>query len=186
MTGNKSIRAILLLLVINIGYSQQVDLLQSGVENWNKWRKENTTVIPNLDSSRLAGAYLEGVNLQKASLRGAHLDSADLRGANLAGANLSCLSSSSPDPAKAMPHKYEVKRGVVIIYYDSSYRPLQPTHLIGAYLESANLAGADLMQADLRGADLRGANLARADLRGADLCGANLLDANLLGAKILN
>ena len=59
MIGCKSIITVLSLLAIPIGCSQQVHLLKSGVESWNKWREKNTTVIPDLERAHLHGARLD-------------------------------------------------------------------------------------------------------------------------------
>ena len=60
-----------------------IDILKSGVRNWNKWREENTTVTPDLK-----GAILEGANLRGADLAGACLIDANLAGVieNITGA----------------------------------------------------------------------------------------------------
>ena len=153
MIGFKSVIAVLLLLAMDIGYSQtignfpQIDVLKSGVENWNRWRGANTSVKPRLDSANLRRANLRRVNLRGADLRGARLekarlDCADLRGANLEGA-----------------------------YLDS------------ANLREANLAGADLAGARLKGANLWNANLENANFEGAYLKGADLQEANIDGAN---
>jgi hypothetical protein len=87
MVGFKSVFVVLLLLAMNIGCTRQVDMLKSGVQNWNKWRKEKG-VKPNLAGAHLEKSFLEGADLHEACLVGAHLDSAYLVGANLRGADL--------------------------------------------------------------------------------------------------
>jgi uncharacterized protein YjbI with pentapeptide repeats len=100
-----------------------IDILKSGVGNWNKWREENKSTKPALEFVYLEKAHLEKANLvdaylQGAELWGADLGGADLRGANLRGANL------------AGAH-------------------LGGANLEGAHLEGANLGGARLEGADL-------------------------------------
>jgi hypothetical protein len=68
--------------------------LQESVEAWNKFRRDNPHIRPNLreaDLSRadLRGSDLTGAHLGDANLFSADLNGADLRGANLIGANLS-------------------------------------------------------------------------------------------------
>ena len=58
---------------------EHLKILEQGVEGWNKWRKENPDVRPDLIEANLEGANLSG----------AHLRVANLEGANLSGANLS-------------------------------------------------------------------------------------------------
>ncbi len=61
----------------------RVDILNQGVEVWNRWRKENPETPPDLSHALLFGA-----NLSKADFRMAKLGGAKLRGANLSRANL--------------------------------------------------------------------------------------------------
>ncbi len=68
--------------------------LEEGVESWNAWRNEFSTIIPDLSGADFAGRNLEGVNfsatyLADINLQGAQLHKANLVGAELAGANLS-------------------------------------------------------------------------------------------------
>lgn len=79
-------------------------ILDEGVEVWNKWRKENPDITPNLfkaalrienlvdvnlKGATLRGAYLAGKNLSRADLSNSDLTHAVLWGANLTEANLS-------------------------------------------------------------------------------------------------
>ncbi len=52
---------------------KHVALLESGVENWNKWREENPDEKPDLEGADLGGANLKDVNLEDANLDGAKL-----------------------------------------------------------------------------------------------------------------
>ena len=72
---------------------EHLKILEQGVEGWNKWRKENPDVRPdlieaNLEGANLSGAHLRVANLEGANLSGANLSWADLRRANLIRANL--------------------------------------------------------------------------------------------------
>jgi len=63
--------------------SEHLAKMKEGVETWNKWRRENPNLLPNLCEANLPrGEFSEG-NLRKANLRGADLRSANLRGASL-------------------------------------------------------------------------------------------------------
>jgi uncharacterized protein YjbI with pentapeptide repeats len=55
---------------------EHLAILKRGVEQWNRWRKENPRVMPDLDEAHLS----------EADLRGAHLAESDLRRADLRGA----------------------------------------------------------------------------------------------------
>ncbi|MFM6183138.1 MAG: pentapeptide repeat-containing protein [Dolichospermum sp.] len=78
---------------------EHLALLKQGVGVWNKWRDENSGIIPNfnyidlratdLSYANLYGANLYGAELSKAILIWANLSKANLSKANLRGANLS-------------------------------------------------------------------------------------------------
>jgi uncharacterized protein YjbI with pentapeptide repeats len=67
---------------------EHYDKLMEGVVAWNKWRRENLGIKPNLLKADLKETNLQGANLKEADLRGADLKGANLQDANLEGANL--------------------------------------------------------------------------------------------------
>jgi len=142
---------------------EHVEILKQGVDVWNKWRKENQVIIPelvaaNLREANLIGADLDGADLDGADLVGAKLIEADLSGAGFREANL--------------------------IGTDLNGADLFGADLVGANLSGANLSGANLSGAKLNGAKLLLVNLQRtllskADLRGATLYVTNFSDVDL-------
>src|SRR5438270_587203 len=62
---------------------QQLDLLQQGVDAWNRWRRQHEEVRPDLSY-----AHLNRANLNGADLSFADLNDADLSGARMGGATL--------------------------------------------------------------------------------------------------
>src|ERR1044071_3589398 len=68
---------------------QHLDILKQGVEVWNKWRKENPEIRPDLGGIDLGGTGLIEANLSGATLIRAYIDGADLSGADLYEAHLS-------------------------------------------------------------------------------------------------
>jgi uncharacterized protein YjbI with pentapeptide repeats len=109
---------------------EQLEILRKGVDVWNKWRKNNPEIKPDLNEAKLRGALLVGANLRGANLVGAYLAGAylsrsDLRGATLGRSDL---------------------RGAV----------LTVANLSSAYLSEANLNEANLNEADITGAKLYG------------------------------
>jgi uncharacterized protein YjbI with pentapeptide repeats len=211
----KNVLAVLLLLAINIGCasSQQIAMLKSGVENWNKWRVENSKVIPtlrkadldsanlrradlrganlryaHLEGAHLEGALLEGAVLWDANLEGVHLDSANLLGADLRGADLERADLREANLDSADLREANLERA------DLDSANLRKTNLLvanlsrifleGAHLEGATLGGAFLWDAHLAGAHLAGVHLWQATLYGADLDNADLRDADLRGAHL--
>ena len=119
--------------------------LKEGVEAWNRWRKENPAVTPNLLGADLrceglSGADLSGVDLGMAGLGWANLSGADLSDATLCEANLreANLSEAILDRA----------------------------NLAGANLCLTNLNEASLDQTDLTGARVGSTVFANVDLSG--------------------
>lgn len=136
---------------------EQLELLEQGVEIWNKWREEHLDVDVDL-----LGANFNNADLFRANLNEAKLSKAKLFGVNLSGASLINADLS----------------GALFIEAN-----LSEANLSRACLSKADLSGADLFKADLSEADLGGADLSGADLREANLRKANLREANCGGAK---
>lgn len=147
---------------------EHVKMLDQGVAVWNKWRRENPDIQPDLRGANLIGADLGKADLSRASLNRADLSRADLRGANLIRADLSGASLREADLSGAN------LRGA----------SLRGANLSGASLFRANFLRANFFRADLSGADLRAVNLSGVDLSRADLSGANLGNADLSGADL--
>jgi uncharacterized protein YjbI with pentapeptide repeats len=68
---------------------EHFNILRQGVDVWNRWRRENPKIVPDLSGANLSRANLNRVNLSKADLGKAPLYAAKLYEANLSGANLS-------------------------------------------------------------------------------------------------
>jgi uncharacterized protein YjbI with pentapeptide repeats len=77
-----------------------IALLKKGVAAWNRWRKKNPDIRPNLsraslNKANLGKADLSRANLTKADLSGANLKKADPSEANLTEANLEGITIST-------------------------------------------------------------------------------------------
>lgn len=68
--------------------NEYLTVSQKGVEAWNKWRKRNRDLVPNLKKTDLRGANLRGANLGGVDLSRVDLSGADISEANLSEANL--------------------------------------------------------------------------------------------------
>lgn len=172
---------------------EQLAILQQGVEEWNRWRRQHSAIHPDLN-----GTDLNGANLKDIDLRGANLRSADLSGANLIRAALSGASLSSANLIRAdlrdakLTHTYLRDANLNGAYLRNAY--LNKAYLIhsylihadlrGAHFKNTDLSGADLSDASLRGADLSGADLSRTYLDRTDLSNANLSGADLSNARL--
>ena len=166
---------------------EHVDILKQGVEVWNRWRKKNLRVKPDLCHANLSGIRLYyNLNLSEADLSGAELSDAKLIMADLAGANLSRSDLCRVDLSAATLAGATLS-GAFLFGSKLTDADLTRANLSKTNLSKANLAGADLSRAILIGANLFEANLWEANLEtanftGANLCGVNLTESNLSGA----
>jgi uncharacterized protein YjbI with pentapeptide repeats len=138
---------------------EHVALLRHGVNDWNKWRRENPSVHPDLTGATLPGINLAKADLDRASLAAADLSEANLNRAHLHDANLTDTNLSGAN--------------------------LENADLFNACLKRARLIGANLCYASINETDLSEANLTRANLNGAIVSKANLADADLTEATII-
>jgi uncharacterized protein YjbI with pentapeptide repeats len=147
---------------------EHLALLRQGVEAWNKWRKTNRQIKPDLSKVNFSKADLRWANLERANLSGSNfigadlqesnLKWADLRKANFTGANLSGTNFSGANLANGN---------------------IDQVDLSGVDLSGVDLSGVDFSEEDLSGSNLSGSNLSGANLSGSNLSGANLSGANL-------
>ena len=162
---------------------EHLEILNQGMEVWNKWRDENHELTPNfsgvrLNGTRLIGVDFSGADLSRANLCGAYLVCANLRLSNLSLSNLSRADFREADLCGANISQADLNNATLY------HARLRDVNFRRADLRGADLRDAKLSRADLRGADLRHANLSGVDLSGADLRGANLSDAHLRGADL--
>ena len=135
---------------------EHIKIFKKGVETWNTWRKENSSIKPNLSNSNLSDAYLVDANLSHTNMRNADLREAKLVRAYLDGADL---------------------RGA-----DLRYADLRFAEVVSADLGCVNLSNARLERANLHGTGVSGACLHEAIAEGTifadiDLSGVIALDA---------
>jgi hypothetical protein len=152
---------------------EHLDVLKLGTAEWNRWRKQNASIVPDLSSAHLQTVRLAGANLSGARFTLTYFGDADLAGANLSGADLS----------QAYLRNASLQQATL------ENATLVEVELGAADLSRARMAGADLRAARLRGvnltdADLRRAKLHRADLREAVAVGTNFEDADLTGSQV--
>jgi hypothetical protein len=101
-------------------------ILEQGVNVWNRWRKENPSITPDLEGANFFDTILRGANLSEAKLEVAQLIWVDLRDADLAGADLSGADL----------------RGAELDGADLTFADLRSANLQGAHLEGSNLSSA--------------------------------------------
>lgn len=128
--------------------NKHVDKLSEGVDSWNRWRKENPEIMPELSLAEFNLKNLSGINLNHADLSRANLSRANLINATFLNAKLNRA--------------------------DFLNAKLSRADFFGANLSNANLSGTDLRGAKLSHTELISANLTRAILIDTDFNQAKL------------
>src|SRR5712692_1034280 len=146
--------------------------LTQSAESWNKWRKDQSNIRPNLSQAKLSSTKLQDRNLNKAILSQAKLNSANLSNSGLIEANLIGADLT----------------GAILSNANFTRANLSGAQLIGTVLKSANLLRANLSQAtlnklNLTGAVLNDANLSKATLASCSIYGVSAWKVQLEGAK---
>ncbi len=168
--------------------AEHLEILKQGVEVWNRWRKENPGVGPDLIRADLQGEDLEGVNLV-----GAHLFESSFENANLKNAELDEVSFWGVDLSRVNLNGAHLRRAKFEDVYlvDASLiganlhgARFVNTRLDGARLDAACLDDSCLDEARLDDTRLDSASLIRANLSGARLDGASLVSAVLADARL--
>ena len=171
-----------------MAHADHLKIIKQGPDIWNRWRKQNPYIEPDLAHADLSRLELNEIDLnetdlrktflQNTTFRGATLIKADLRGSNLQRASFNLANLSEANLSEAVLRESDFSEAI-----------LKRTYLIRADLVGAELFEADLERADFRwafliGCDLRRANLFRADLRWAYLIESNLSEADLSEANL--
>lgn len=143
--------------------AEHLEILKSGVENWNKWRKEKKEIRPDLSY-----ANLSGINLSNIDLRDTYLSGTILRHSNLNNARFNGAFLGEADLLNAVANEAS--------FYGAN--------LIKANLEKAQFFRTDFTEAELTGAILIKANLIATDLFRTNLLGANFNNADLSRANL--
>jgi len=134
---------------------EHLDILKQGVEAWNKWRKQNEDIRPDLGEADLGEADLHETELQRANLVAANLTGANLQRANLVAANLTGANLQRANLVAAL--------------------------LVGANLRGTDLTGANLSHVSLVETIFAGTNLTA--VHGLETCrhvGPSTLDHRTL------
>ena len=165
------------------------EIVQQGVEEWNKWREENPEIEPDLSDIDLSDMKLNNANLSDTDLRRSILRNTDFRDADLVRADLRAvnINKASFNLAKLREANFSE---AYLRESDMSEADLQRAYFIRSDLVRVDLWESNLTKADFRwayliGTDLKDANLTQADLRWAHLSESNLSQANLSQANLI-
>lgn len=167
---------------------EHLKILKKGVKAWNKWRKENPDIEPDLSWANMPRANLSGANLceanlsrtflREADLRKAILERANLQEANLSKANLNNVRFCETNLCKADLHEASIVKA------NLERSNLSQARIYMADMKGASLLGANLYMANLWQSEMANANLENADLRYCRLVKSNLTAAKLNGAQL--
>src|ERR1044072_5520569 len=150
---------------------EHLERLMQGVASWNKWRKDNPEITPDLSKAKLKNA--------------------DLRNVDLSSANLNTLDFNRADLIAAEDDFYSDSENLdEVMIDDSELENIYPENQIFGItdLSGADLSGADLSRATFKYARLIGVKLNNSFLNGtnfenADLSGADFTNADLYGVS---
>lgn len=152
-----------------MGNPEHFKILKQGVEVWNQWRRENSSLKPDLKRSHLSGKNLGQVNFIEADLRESDLSwcnlvKSDLKDSDLRGTNFATANLEEADLRGANLRKADLFGAVL------TKAKLQDAALIGTNLEWVNMQRANFSHASIGEvsffeADLTATNLERSFLR---------------------
>lgn len=117
---------------------EHLEILKQGVEVWNKWRKDNSKINPDLSEADIEALNFSGINFHRTMLIGAKLGTSSLCGADLSYASLQNAFLMGAD--------------------------LTAANLVNSDLSGANCSMADLIGADLSFAELSYVNFSESDI----------------------
>lgn len=167
---------------------EHLKILEQGVKAWNKWRKQNPNIKPDLSRATLGDKILHDINLSETDLRKAHLMEVSLTKADLSRAN---LTKANLHRAGFIATKLEGANLSEAECWEANFwnADLEGAKMIGANFQEANfrdayLGGADLSGADIRNAEFFEANLEKANLKNSDLSFSILIGSDLTGAVL--
>jgi uncharacterized protein YjbI with pentapeptide repeats len=152
-----------------MGNSEHVEILNQGVDVWNKWREDNPSIRPDLIELKITYD-----NLIKANFSNAKLTRADLKGAILIEADFRMADLS-----------YSKLHNTDLSGADLSGANLYNSKICSANMNGAKLIKANLVKSDLDGSALNGSNLSGADAQMATFRGSNLIMVNLSETKLV-
>jgi len=133
---------------------EHVNILNQGVETWNKWRLENPDIQPDLQQVDFRGVNFDAANLTMAKMQGVNLGGASLINANLSNCDLSDASVDAADLIHASLQGANLTRGsfggVNFHVANLSGAVLREGAFSHAFFRDAALAGADFSHSTMR------------------------------------
>jgi uncharacterized protein YjbI with pentapeptide repeats len=153
-----------------VASNKHLRILSEGVETWNRWRKLNPSIPPDLSRANLEGARLRGISFTGTNLIGANLNEADLTRARLDDADTS----------------YAIFNDAILNQAQLTNSSCIGTHFVNARLPYSELSGANLREANCERATFNFATLENASLMNSNLTNCQIVDANLINTQLKN
>ena len=167
---------------------QYLSILLQGADAWNKWRKDNPSIYPDLSGSNLQRARLDEVNLSETNLAGAFFGKCQLANADFTNAVLDSARFYRCYLGNALFRKVSASY-VSFFGSDVTSGKFDESRFSFAsfddgILEAASLRGADLSYSSCRRTNFRKADLSRANLTCASLVNTEFEEASLAGCLV--
>jgi len=162
---------------------EHANLLDKGVEVWNRWRKDNFEVRPDLSGVICRLRNLQGINFSNTDLSGACLEgcefgNADFTRANLSGAKLCACWENGAELSSYSLKGNDIQLGNYIL----KFTKLDGANCNGATFSDADISGASLMYAHFDDCNLHNVNFTWANLEGSSFTTSDLSGADFSGA----
>jgi len=101
---------------------EHLDILRQDVEGWNRWRKENPNIKPNLGEANLRSATLVEINCAKATLAGCRVYGISAWNINLKEADQSGLIITREDEPTITVDSLEVAQFIYLLLSNEKIR----------------------------------------------------------------
>lgn len=147
---------------------EHLEILNQGVEAWNKWREENPDIVPDLRGADLSASNLEHINLNGTLLNKTNLSEARLNNSQGEGAIFTQTILSNAQINTSLFAKAQFTQA-----------QMDKVQFKSAELDEASFLDANLQNSNLSMASMKGAFFSGTDLRGASLIFATFDDATL-------
>jgi len=140
-------------------------IINQGPAAWNRWRRTNPKIIPDLSGANLGELKLEGVNLRSVDLSRAVLNPANLIKADFSESNL---------------------EGTNLCRCNLRGAKFHLTNARGAWFGAANLVGAQFLQSDLNNTYFYNANLRKVRFEHKAISNSDMSFSYFQGATLRN
>lgn len=167
---------------------EHLAILEKGVEVWNRWRRDNPDVVPDLSGMIKTGQISEQIDLRRVNLSGSELSGSkfydvNMEEANLRDANLSYATLVRTEFINSnLENATLTGADLFLVNFENANASLarfQRVSLDSVFFEETNLQYADLSNATIYYPDFVGADLTNADLRDSAFLYTNFSGANL-------